>query len=309
MAGINEENSPFVRFPSRERYHDHQNTKFYCEQGFYLLNFEEKAPAFHGVDILLNAITINEALEVSEVLNAEYEAKLREMDLGWLRETLIEPARRDQEDPPVGQSHRCDISSDLGSGVRYTGYRAKCGGINHLRMEDVLYRGNKTAFFLAGLVTSLCKLAGVPLLDTDEAAADADDEGGEDGAGDDTLPTRSQPPLSDAQVEEDLAAVQRRLGCSFANPTLLPPNTALEVELLHRQLRQKRRNGLVRDRLMTRMWKIIKVIFSCVSPDREIPRLEPEDYVEFPMLNEEWSGMIPPEDLDSNDDTSQSQRS
>uniref|UniRef100_M1DQE0 Uncharacterized protein n=1 Tax=Solanum tuberosum TaxID=4113 RepID=M1DQE0_SOLTU len=30
-----------------------------------------------------------------------------------------------------------------------------------------------------------------------------------------------------------------------------------------------------------------------VPPDREIPRLEPEDYTEIPMLNEVWAGMIP----------------
>ncbi|KAH0689239.1 hypothetical protein KY289_016597 [Solanum tuberosum] len=44
-----------------------------------------------GVDILFNATTINEVLEVPEISNAKYEAKLREMDLGWLRDSLIEP--------------------------------------------------------------------------------------------------------------------------------------------------------------------------------------------------------------------------
>ncbi|KAH0685633.1 hypothetical protein KY289_018543 [Solanum tuberosum] len=46
-----------------------------------------------GVDIPLNAIAIN---EVPEVSNAEYEAKLRDMDLGWPKDTRIKPARRDQ---------------------------------------------------------------------------------------------------------------------------------------------------------------------------------------------------------------------
>uniref|UniRef100_M1DGX5 Putative plant transposon protein domain-containing protein n=1 Tax=Solanum tuberosum TaxID=4113 RepID=M1DGX5_SOLTU len=78
MAGLNEDNLPFVRFldaASRERQHDNINIGFYYER---------------GVDIPLNATTINEVLELPEVLNVEYEAKLREMD------TLIEPARWDQ---------------------------------------------------------------------------------------------------------------------------------------------------------------------------------------------------------------------
>ncbi|KAH0698639.1 hypothetical protein KY284_012854 [Solanum tuberosum] len=49
-----------------------------------------------GVDIPLNVTAINEALEVLEVSNAEYAAKLREMDLEWLRDALVEHAHRDQ---------------------------------------------------------------------------------------------------------------------------------------------------------------------------------------------------------------------
>ncbi|KAH0636064.1 hypothetical protein KY289_035979 [Solanum tuberosum] len=59
----------------------------------------------------------------------------------------------------------------------------------------------------------------------------------EDGAGDDTLPTWSQPPISGAQVEEGLAAVWRRLGRPFASTTPVPPSIAIEVEMLHRKLR------------------------------------------------------------------------
>uniref|UniRef100_M1DI51 Putative plant transposon protein domain-containing protein n=1 Tax=Solanum tuberosum TaxID=4113 RepID=M1DI51_SOLTU len=50
-----------------------------------------------GVDIPLNSTTINKVLEVPEVSNREYEAKLREMDLDWLRDTLMKPARRDRQ--------------------------------------------------------------------------------------------------------------------------------------------------------------------------------------------------------------------
>ncbi|KAH0685798.1 hypothetical protein KY284_016351 [Solanum tuberosum] len=54
-----------------------------------------------GVNIALNAITIKEALEVPDVSNAEYEAKISEMDLRWLRNTLVEPAHRDRIDWPT----------------------------------------------------------------------------------------------------------------------------------------------------------------------------------------------------------------
>ncbi|KAH0661354.1 hypothetical protein KY284_026285 [Solanum tuberosum] len=83
-----------------------------------------------------------------------------------------------------------------------------------------------------------------------QAAAEAVDEGEEDGAGDDTLPTQSQNPLSAAQVEENLVAVRRRLRRSFASTTPVPPNIVLEVEMLRSELRQERRKGLERDRLM-----------------------------------------------------------
>ena len=45
-----------------------------------------------GVDVPLNATTINESLEVSQVSNAEYESKLGEIDLESLKYTLVEHA-------------------------------------------------------------------------------------------------------------------------------------------------------------------------------------------------------------------------
>lgn len=37
----------------------------------------------------MNATAINEVLEVPEVLNLEYEAKFREMDMEWLSTTRL----------------------------------------------------------------------------------------------------------------------------------------------------------------------------------------------------------------------------
>lgn len=49
-----------------------------------------------GVDILLNAIAINKELEVSKVPNHVFEDRLREIDLGWLRDTLMDLTERKQ---------------------------------------------------------------------------------------------------------------------------------------------------------------------------------------------------------------------
>ncbi|KAH0685668.1 hypothetical protein KY290_017188 [Solanum tuberosum] len=62
------------------------------------IRWDNPHPTIHiwGVDIPLNASYINNVLEVPEVSNIEYETKLREMNLGWLKHTLIELAHRDR---------------------------------------------------------------------------------------------------------------------------------------------------------------------------------------------------------------------
>ncbi|KAH0685800.1 hypothetical protein KY284_016353 [Solanum tuberosum] len=64
----------------------------------YTVRWDDPHPiiCIRGVNIPLNATTINEALEVPDVSNAEYEAKISEMDLGRLRNTLVEPTHQDK---------------------------------------------------------------------------------------------------------------------------------------------------------------------------------------------------------------------
>uniref|UniRef100_M1DIE0 Putative plant transposon protein domain-containing protein n=1 Tax=Solanum tuberosum TaxID=4113 RepID=M1DIE0_SOLTU len=103
MVGENEENLPFVRFPNaacRERHHNYKK----------IINFAVREDNPHpslrirGFDIPLNATTINEVLELPEVSNMLYEVKLRVMDLGWLRDMLVEHVRRDNVYWPSAES-------------------------------------------------------------------------------------------------------------------------------------------------------------------------------------------------------------
>ena len=104
-----------------------------------------------------------------------------------------------------------------------------------------------------------------------QEVAEVDDQGSDDGAGDDARPTQSQVQLSGARVEEDHATVKRLLGCSFPDTTSYLFSVALHVDMLRLQLRHERRKGLVRDRLMARTQKTIKVVFSFVDLDKDIP--------------------------------------
>uniref|UniRef100_M1DN20 Putative plant transposon protein domain-containing protein n=1 Tax=Solanum tuberosum TaxID=4113 RepID=M1DN20_SOLTU len=272
MAGPNEENLTFVRFPdivSRERHHDNINIGFYCERGFLLLKLEEKAHAFYarlmefewtplteappnahftwGVYIPLNATAINEALKLPKVLNVEYEAKLWEMDLGWLRNTLIKPVRRDQ------------VYWSTTDGITSSDWSPDAKRWLHLVTRRIRPSGNRTdvtfplalvvakkAFFLPGLITALCKPAGVPLLDTNEllptdpplhrllirsgsTSRSKRRRTGRASSSKAVVDSNDEAPLSGAQVKEDLAAVRKRLGSDF---TPIPSNTALEVEML-----------------------------------------------------------------------------
>uniref|UniRef100_M1DC48 Uncharacterized protein n=1 Tax=Solanum tuberosum TaxID=4113 RepID=M1DC48_SOLTU len=114
---------------------------------------------------------------------------------------------------------------------------------------------------------------------------------------------------NEAQVEEDLAAVRERLGSDYGDFTLAPPSTALEIEMLCRQLRQERRKGLERDRLLVRIWKTVRTIFTCVAPGQELPRVEKGNFQHFTFMDEAATGLEPPEDLDSDVDTTQSKGS
>lgn len=59
--------------------------------------------------------------------------------------------------------------------------------------------------------------------------------------------------------------------------------------MLHMGLAWERKKNIMRDRLLTRMCKTIKVIFSCITSEWKLPGLDLEDYKEFFFLNEDRS--------------------
>lgn len=240
MADINDENLPILRFSvaaSRERYQDHWNTKFCCEQGFHLLNLQMKVLAFHtrllefrwalltevplcyllylSDELLrfpsycsiwwispyhphpgswhpLNATALKKVLELLEVSDGEYEVNMKEMNLDWLRDIVIKPARRDQV---YWATIEGKISTNLSPYAKrwlHLVTRRILQSSNHIEVTfpralvlvcvihsielnmgaeillewKMFYRGNEKVFFLLGLVTAMYKWAGVPLIDT-----------------------------------------------------------------------------------------------------------------------------------------------
>uniref|UniRef100_M1DZC8 Uncharacterized protein n=1 Tax=Solanum tuberosum TaxID=4113 RepID=M1DZC8_SOLTU len=176
----------------------------------------------------------------------------------------------------------------------------------------MFYRGNKKTYFLPGLITALCKQAGVPFPDADkvlpmdpplhplfvrhsstsrskrtktdrarssQAAAKSDEEGG-----DDTRPSGFEPPLLAAQVEVDLEVVRRRMECPITPTTPVPPSTALKLEMHRRELHPERRKGLERDRLLVWIGKAVMIMFTCVTPGQEIPIVDKGDFRQFSSL-------------------------
>lgn len=61
-----------------------------------IVHWDGPNPIIHicEVDISLKSTILNEELELLEVSNTNYEVKLREINFEWLRDTLVELARR-----------------------------------------------------------------------------------------------------------------------------------------------------------------------------------------------------------------------
>uniref|UniRef100_M1DTD4 Uncharacterized protein n=1 Tax=Solanum tuberosum TaxID=4113 RepID=M1DTD4_SOLTU len=133
-----------------------------------------------GNGIPLNATTINEVLEVPDVSNADYEAKLREIDLGWLRDTLVEPTLRDRVYWPTTEG----ITS-----ADWSLYAKRGATLGHGRGTS--YGSPLQPLLVRSGSTSRSKRRRTDMASSSQTAVEADDEGGENGADDDTYLSQS----------------------------------------------------------------------------------------------------------------------
>ncbi|KAH0778465.1 hypothetical protein KY290_004892 [Solanum tuberosum] len=99
-----------------------------------------------GVDIPLNATAINEVLEVP---NLEYEAKLSEMDLEWLRDTLMEPTRRDK------------VYWDTSEGITSAEWSPDAKRWLHLVSRRICPSGNRTGVTFPRALVVACAIRGI----------------------------------------------------------------------------------------------------------------------------------------------------
>ncbi|KAH0689237.1 hypothetical protein KY289_016595 [Solanum tuberosum] len=174
---------------------------------------------------LLFAGTILTLPSVPEVPNADYEAKLSKIDLGWLRDTLVEAACRDRvywattegitsthwspdakrwmhlvskKIRPLGNRIDVTFPQVLVVACAMQGIKLNVGALI-ISEWKMFYKGNKKAFFLPRLVTTMCKQPStqerkrrkVDGADNSRAVAEADDGGKDDDEADDALPTQS----------------------------------------------------------------------------------------------------------------------
>uniref|UniRef100_M1DFG3 Putative plant transposon protein domain-containing protein n=1 Tax=Solanum tuberosum TaxID=4113 RepID=M1DFG3_SOLTU len=117
------------------------------------LGWDDSHPVIRitGVDIPLNATAINEALEVQEVPNHEYEARLREMDVEWLRDTLVQPTRWDQ------------VYWAITEGITSTDWSPDAKRWLHLVIKRIHPSGNFTDVTFTWNLVVACAIQGIQL--------------------------------------------------------------------------------------------------------------------------------------------------
>uniref|UniRef100_M1D924 Putative plant transposon protein domain-containing protein n=1 Tax=Solanum tuberosum TaxID=4113 RepID=M1D924_SOLTU len=200
-----------------------------------------------GVNIPLNATAINEALEVywataEGITSTDWSPDAKR--LLYLVTRRIRPSsNRTDMTFPRALVFACAIQ-DIQLNVE----------AQIISQWKIFYRGNKKAFFLLGLITALCKREGVPLFDvadvlsmdtplhpllvrTGYTSRSKRRRTGRASSSKVAVISDDDDPLSGARVEADLEDVRKRMGSAYVNFTPVPPNTALAVEMLRRQLR------------------------------------------------------------------------